>query len=233
MALSTGNIFDAASSGELGNSPFLGTIGRLLGFCRVTTSVQTSIAALVPDPSNRLGSYDNSGATPKGSPMVIPDGAYVVQVKWGIPNINLFQNATSSQDVLAGTNTDALKVATVGQGVTVSVANSLGGISTAFGSGGKLPANAFDVAYGKEINIYANEASAVTGLGAYSGGTDASRAVRLFSVDSTNIAAGSGIFLQNIPVGVGHPQFYDIPIQVIYRLPMSSSGLFLDTQPLY
>ncbi len=67
------------------------------------------------------------------------------------------------------------------------------------------------------INPFANEAVAVTGLGAYTG-TDADRTVNLYSTVTAGTSVGSGISVANIPVGFGFPQWVDIPIQIKYWL---------------
>jgi len=119
--------------------------------------------------------------------------------------------------VLTGTSTNTLKVATAAQGVASTVANSLGGLSAQVQANGNfLAADHFSV-LGKVINPFANEAVAVTGLGAYTG-TDADRTVNLYSTVTAGTSVGSGISVANIPVGFGFPQWVDIPIQIKYWL---------------
>ena len=226
MSVSFGNIIGTENTTLIINSPIGGSIGSLEGLFRVTSTPQTVITARIP--TNPLGTDQIPGSATLGiSPnLIIPDGAYVYQVVWKLPSL-VFNPAANSRiyNHLVGTSTDLLKVATAGQGVSVTTANSLGGLSAAIQSSGNFAAAAFETALGKWINPFANEASAITGLGAYSSLTDAQRTVNLYSVNSTGMAAGSGISSANIPIGYGYPQYVDIPIQVMYWLPPSIDTL--------
>jgi len=109
--------------------------------------------------------------------------------------------------------------------VTSTVANSLGGVSAAFDSNGIF--SAFGTSYGKRINPFANEAGTITGLGTYSGGTDADRTVVLYSVNSTDIAAGSGYYAAGVGAGFGYPStFIDIPVFVTVWIPNDCPSIF-------
>jgi len=177
---------------------------RMAGTARVTTAV--TLSTTVKQRVNVKGQDDVN--------MVIPDGGYVVRCDWKVPSLAVGPQVPNAiSDGLRGTATDKLKVATAGQGVTSTVANSLGGVSAAFAASGVF--GAFGTSYGKRLNPFANDASAVTGMGAYSGGTDADRTVTLFSVDSTDILAGSGYYAAGVGAGFGYPTtFIDIPVFV-------------------
>lgn len=225
MSLTFGNFLGTENSGLIVNSPISGALGSIDGVFRVTTTPQTVITARIP--MNPLGTDQVAGSelltiSPN---LIIPNGAYVTEVTWTLP-ANAFSPTQQSFafNVLTGTSTDLLKVATNQQGVSVTSANSLGGVSGAIQANGNFLAADHFTALGKNINPFANEASAVTGLGSYTG-TDVQRTVQLFSVNSTVTAAGSGISVANIPVGFGFPQWVDIPIQIKYWLPPTVDAL--------
>ncbi len=226
MSAALGNNIGTENQGLIVNSPISGALGVIDGVFRVTTTPQTVITARVP--TNPLGTDSVAGSelltiSPN---LIIPDGAYVTEVTWMLP-ASSFNPASQSYayNVLTGTSTNTLKVATANQGVTGTVANSLGGLSAQIQSNGNfLAADHFSV-LGKRINPFANEASAVTGLGDYSGQTDAQRTVQLFSTVTAGTSAGSGISVANIPVGFGFPQWVDIPIVIKYWLPPTVDAL--------
>ena len=216
MSATFGNFIGTENSGQLINSPISGALGVIDGVFRVTTTPQTVITARVP--MNPLGTDSVAGSelltiSPN---LIIPLNAYVSEVTWTLP-ASAFSPTQQAfvYNVLTGTSTNTLKVATNVQGVTSTVANSLGGLSAQVQSTGNfLAADHFSV-LGKVINPFANENSAVTGLGSYTG-TDADRTVNLYSTVTAGTSAGSGISVANIPVGFGFPQWVDIPIQIKY-----------------
>ena len=225
MSATFGNFLGTENALGIINSPISGSLGMINGVFRVTTTPQTVITARIP--KNPLGTDQVAGSelltiSPN---LVIPSGAYVTEVTWTLP-ASSFNPASQSYayNVLTGTSTDLLKVATNQQGVSVSSANSLGGVSASIQASGNFLSTDHFTALGKNINPFANEASAVTGLGSYSG-TDTQRTVQLFSVNSTVTAAGSGISVANIPTGFGFPQWVDIPIVIKYWLPPTVDAL--------
>lgn len=226
MSATFGNYIGSENAGRLINTPISGSLGAISGVFRVTTTPQTVITARVP--SNPLGTDSLAGSelltiSPN---LIIPDGAYVTEVTWMLPASSFNPASQAYQyNVLTGTSTNTLKVATADQGVAGTVANSLGGLSAQIQSTGNfLAADHFSV-LGKVINPFANEASAVTGLGAYSSLTDAQRTVNLYSTVTAGTSAGSGISVANIPTGFGYPQYVDIPIQIKYWLPPTVDAL--------
>ena len=226
MSATFGNFLGTENSGLLVNSPISGALGMIDGLFRVTTTPQTVITARIP--MNPLGtdSVPGSDLLTISPPLVIPDGAYVTEVTWMLP-ASAFSPTQQSfvYNVLTGTSTNTLKVATASQGVAGAVADSLGGLSAQVQANGNfLAADHFSV-LGKRINPFANEASAVTGLGAYSSLTDAQRTVNLYSTVTAGTSAGSGISVANIPVGFGSPQWVDIPIQIKYWMPPTVDAL--------
>jgi hypothetical protein len=225
MSATFGNFLGTENSGLIVNSPISGALGMIDGLFRVTTTPQTVITARIP--KNPLGTDKVPGSelltiSPN---LIIPNNAYVTEVTWMLPGSAFSPTQQSfAFNVLTGTSTDLLKVATNQQGVSVTSANSLGGVSGAVQANGNFLSTDHFTALGKNINPFANEASAVTGLGSYTG-TDAQRTVQLFSVNSTVTAAGSGISVANIPVGFGFPQWVDIPIQIKFWLPPTVDAL--------
>jgi hypothetical protein len=218
MSATFGNYIGSENAGNLVNSPISGVIGSIDGIFRVTTTPQTVITARIP--TNPLGTDQVAGSelltiSPN---LIIPLNAYVTEVSWMLPGSAFSPNQQSFVfNVLTGTSTNTLKVATAAQGVASTVANSLGGLSAQVQANGNfLAADHFSV-LGKVINPFANEAVAVTGLGAYTG-TDADRTVNLYSTVTAGTSVGSGISVANIPVGFGFPQWVDIPIQIKYWL---------------
>jgi hypothetical protein len=218
MSATFGNYIGSENAGNLVNSPISGVIGAIDGIFRVTTTPQTVITARIP--ANPLGTDQVAGSelltiSPN---LIIPLNAYVTEVSWMLPGSAFSPNQQSFVfNVLTGTSTNTLKVATAAQGVASTVANSLGGLSAQVQANGNfLAADHFSV-LGKVINPFANEAVAVTGLGAYTG-TDADRTVNLYSTVTAGTSVGSGISVANIPVGFGFPQWVDIPIQIKYWL---------------
>jgi hypothetical protein len=218
MSATFGNYIGSENAGNLVNSPISGVIGAIDGIFRVTTTPQTVITARIP--TNPLGTDQVAGSelltiSPN---LIIPLNAYVTEVSWMLPGSAFSPNQQSFVfNVLTGTSTNTLKVATAVQGVASTVANSLGGLSAQVQANGNfLAADHFSV-LGKVINPFANEAVAVTGLGAYTG-TDADRTVNLYSTVTAGTSVGSGISVANIPVGFGFPQWVDIPIQIKYWL---------------
>jgi hypothetical protein len=218
MSATFGNYIGSENAGNLVNSPISGVIGAIDGVFRVTTTPQTVITARIP--ANPLGTDQVAGSelltiSPN---LIIPLNAYVTEVSWMLPGSAFSPNQQSFVfNVLTGTSTNTLKVATAVQGVASTVANSLGGLSAQVQANGNfLAADHFSV-LGKVINPFANEAVAVTGLGAYTG-TDADRTVNLYSTVTAGTSVGSGISVANIPVGFGFPQWVDIPIQIKYWL---------------
>jgi hypothetical protein len=216
MSAAFGNNIGTENQGLIVNSPISGALGVIDGVFRVTTTSQAVITARVP--KNPLGTDSLAGSEllTISPDLIIPTGAYVTEVTWMLP-ASSFNPATQAYlyNVLTGTSTDTLKVATNAQGVSGTVANSLGGITAQIQSTGNfLAADHFSV-LGKVINPFANEASAITGLGAYSG-TDADRTVKLYSTVTAGTSVGSGISVANIPTGFGYPQYVDIPIQIKY-----------------
>jgi hypothetical protein len=218
MSATFGNYIGSENAGNLVNSPISGVIGAIDGVFRVTTTPQTVITARIP--TNPLGTDQVAGSelltiSPN---LIIPLNAYVTEVSWMLPGSAFSPNQQSFVfNVLTGTSTNTLKVATAAQGVASTVANSLGGLSAQVQANGNfLAADHFSV-LGKVINPFANEAVAVTGLGAYTG-TDADRTVNLYSTVTAGTSVGSGISVANIPVGFGFPQWVDIPIQIKYWL---------------
>jgi hypothetical protein len=218
MSATFGNYIGSENAGNLVNSPISGVIGAIDGIFRVTTTPQTVITARIP--TNPLGTDQVAGSelltiSPN---LIIPLNAYVTEVSWMLPGSAFSPNQQSFVfNVLTGTSTNTLKVATAAQGVASTVANSLGGLSAQVQANGNfLAADHFSV-LGKVINPFANEAVAVTGLGAYTG-TDADRTVNLYSTVTAGTSVGSGISVANIPVGFGFPQWVDIPIQIKYWL---------------
>lgn len=218
MSATFGNYIGSENAGNLVNSPISGVIGAIDGIFRVTTTPQTVITARIP--ANPLGTDQVAGSelltiSPN---LIIPLNAYVTEVSWMLPGSAFSPNQQSFVfNVLTGTSTNTLKVATAAQGVASTVANSLGGLSAQVQANGNfLAADHFSV-LGKVINPFANEAAAVTGLGAYTG-TDADRTVNLYSTVTAGTSVGSGISVANIPVGFGFPQWVDIPIQIKYWL---------------
>jgi|NOAtaT_6_FD_contig_111_935983_length_4209_multi_5_in_0_out_0_2 hypothetical protein len=218
MSATFGNYIGSENAGNLVNSPISGVIGAIDGVFRVTTTPQTVITARIP--ANPLGTDQVAGSelltiSPN---LIIPLNAYVTEVSWMLPGSAFSPNQQSFVfNVLTGTSTNTLKVATAAQGVASTVANSLGGLSAQVQANGNfLAADHFSV-LGKVINPFANEAVAVTGLGAYTG-TDADRTVNLYSTVTAGTSVGSGISVANIPVGFGFPQWVDIPIQIKYWL---------------
>ena len=216
MSATFGNFLDTENTGNLVNSPISGVLRQIDGIFRVTTTAQTVITARVP--MNPLGTDSVAGSelltiSPN---LIIPNNAYVTEVTWTLPGSAYSPTQQAYvYNVLTGTATDLLKVATASQGVTSTVANSLGGVSGIVQTGGNFLAADHFTALGKYINPFANEASAITGLGAYTG-TDAQRTVNLYSVATGSITAGSGISVANIPTGFGFPQWVDIPISIKY-----------------
>lgn len=225
MSAAFGNNLGTENQGLIVNSPISGSLGVVDGIFRVTTTPQTVITARIP--MNPLGtdSVPGSDLLTISPNLIIPNNAYVTEVTWTLPAsaVSPTQQAFA-YNVLTGTATDLLKVATNQQGVTVTVANSLGGVSGIIQTGGNFLAADHFTALGKNINPFANEASAITGLGSYTG-TDAQRTVQLFSVATGSITTGSGISVANIPVGFGFPQWVDIPIQIKYWLPPTVDAL--------
>lgn len=225
MSATFGNFLGTENSGLIVNSPISGALGSIDGLFRVTTTPQTVITARIP--KNPLGTDNVAGSelltiSPN---LIIPNNAYVTEVIWMLPGSAFSPTQQSfAFNVLTGTSTDLLKVATNQQGVSVTSANSLGGVSGAVQANGNFLSTDHFTPLGKNINPFANEASAVTGLGSYTG-TDAQRTVQLFSVNSTVTAAGSGISVANIPVGFGSPQWVDIPIQIKFWLPPTVDAL--------
>lgn len=218
MSATFGNYIGSENAGNLVNSPISGAIGAIDGIFRVTTTPQTVITARIP--TNPLGTDQVAGSelltiSPN---LIIPLNAYVTEVSWMLPGSAFSPNQQSFVfNVLTGTSTNTLKVATAVQGVASTVANSLGGLSAQVQANGNfLAADHFSV-LGKVINPFANEAVAVTGLGAYTG-TDADRTVNLYSTVTAGTSVGSGISVANIPIGFGFPQWVDIPIQIKYWL---------------
>ncbi|MFN7394170.1 MAG: hypothetical protein ACK5U6_17265 [Pseudanabaena sp.] len=218
MSATFGNYIGSENAGNLVNSPISGVIGAIDGVFRVTTTPQTVITARIP--ANPLGTDQVAGSelltiSPN---LIIPLNAYVTEVSWMLPGSAFSPNQQSFVfNVLTGTSTNTLKVATAVQGVASTVANSLGGLSAQVQANGNfLAADHFSV-LGKVINPFANEAVAVTGLGAYTG-TDADRTVNLYSTVTAGTSVGSGISVANIPIGFGFPQWVDIPIQIKYWL---------------
>lgn len=218
MSATFGNYIGSENAGNLVNSPISGVIGAIDGIFRVTTTPQTVITARIP--ANPLGTDQVAGSelltiSPN---LIIPLNAYVTEVSWMLPGSAFSPNQQSFVfNVLTGTSTNTLKVATAAQGVASTVANSLGGLSAQVQANGNfLAADHFSV-LGKVINPFANEAVAVTGLGAYTG-TDADRTVNLYSTVTAGTSVGSGISVANIPIGFGFPQWVDIPIQIKYWL---------------
>lgn len=218
MSATFGNYIGSENAGNLVNSPISGVIGAIDGIFRVTTTPQTVITARIP--TNPLGTDQVAGSelltiSPN---LIIPLNAYVTEVSWMLPGSAFSPNQQSFVfNVLTGTSTNTLKVATAAQGVASTVANSLGGLSAQVQANGNfLAADHFSV-LGKVINPFANEAVAVTGLGAYTG-TDADRTVNLYSTVTAGTSVGSGISVANIPIGFGFPQWVDIPIQIKYWL---------------
>jgi hypothetical protein len=215
MAQSLGNFIANDNVGQF-NNPMGGVIGVINGVFRLTTTVQTVITARVPtNPvgNDQVGASWDLGISPN---LIIPTNAYVFEVGWFLPKIQPNASGqTFSNNIITGTATDKLKVATVQQGVTSTVANSLGGVSGAVQTGGNFLITDLDSVYGKIINPYNTAAAAITGTGAYSG-TAAQNTVQLFSVDTTDILAGSGISVANLPSGQGYPQFLDVPVWIKY-----------------
>lgn len=216
MSATFGNFLGTENSGLLVNSPISGALGIIDGLFRVTTTPQTVITARVP--MNPLGtdSVPGSDLLTISPNLIIPTGAYVTEVTWMLPALAVSPTLqTYAYNVLTGTSTNTLKVATAVQGVSGTVANSLGGLTAQIQSTGNfLAADHFSV-LGKRINPFANEDSAITGLGSYTG-TDAERTVNLYSTVTAGTSAGSGISVANIPVGFGFPQWVDIPIKIKY-----------------
>lgn len=217
MAQSLGNFIDNNSTGQF-NNPMGGLVGVLNGVFRVTPTVQTVITARIPtNPvgNDQVGAAWDLGISPN---LVIPTGAYVFETSWFLPEVAINPSSQVRQtNILTGTATDGLKVATFAQGVTSTVANSLGGVSGAVQATGNFLAADLDTAIGKVINPYNTAAAAIAGTGTYSG-TVAQLTVNLYSVDTTDILAGNGISVANISSGQGFPQFLDIPIQIKYWL---------------
>ena len=225
MSAAFGNYIGTENGGLIVNSPFAGSIGTLDGLFRVTSTPQLVITGRVP--MNPLGTDAIAGSEllTISPPIIIPEGAYLTEVTWMLPG-QAFSPAAQeySFNNLTGVATDLLKVATLGQGVGGTVAASLGGLSAAVQASTNFLAASHFTALGKFINPNANEASAITALGAYTG-TDSQRTVQLFSVASGGTTAGSGISALNIPSGFGVSQWIDIPIQIKYWLPPSVNSL--------
>ena len=225
MSATFGNFLGTENSGLLVNSPISGSLGMIDGVFRVTTTPQTVITARVP--TNPLGTDQVPGSelltiSPN---LIIPNNAYVTEVLWMLPGSAFSPTQQSFVfNVLTGTSTNTLKVATNSQGVASTVANSLGGLSAQVQANGNFLAADHFTALGKNINPFANEAAAITGLGLYTG-TDADRTVNLYSTVTAGTSAGSGISVANIPVGFGFPQWVDIPIQIKFWLPPTVDAL--------
>lgn len=225
MSATFGNFLGTENSGLLVNSPISGALGMIDGIFRVTATPQTVITARIP--MNPLGTDQVPGSelltiSPN---LIIPNNAYVTEVTWMLPGSAFSPTQQSfAFNVLTGTSTNTLKVATNSQGVAGTVAASLGGLSAQVQANGNFLSTDHFTPLGKNINPFANEASAVTGLGSYTG-TDADRTVNLYSTVTAGTSAGSGISVANIPVGFGFPQWVDIPIQIKFWLPPTVDAL--------
>jgi len=191
-----------------------GTFTTLYGAARVTNAAaSTQLVLPVMLRGDQIGRQDQ--------PMIIPDGAFVVAAVWHIPAPAILptENAIIARGI-TGTATDLLKLNTAGftnQGLTGSTANSLGGVTGAFAASGFLPTSSLETTLGKNINAFDNAASAVAGLGLFTAGsfTAAQRTVNIYSVDTTAIAAGSGVTVSGLPSGYGYSDVaMDIGVQV-------------------
>jgi hypothetical protein len=217
MSTLPGNLINATSAltERIHNVINSGSTVVLGGIARITNAAAgTQLVIPVVIPSNRKGVAN--------TPMVIPTGSFVFQVAWTVPAATGTPNDTAPiLDGVRGTSTDKLKLATAGQGVSATAADSLGGVSSAFVATGLL--GALGVGYNvdliKAVNPFDNAASAVAGLGAFSS-TDASRTVNLYSVSTADTAAGSGITVAGLSAGYGFPtEYVDVPVQVYCWLP--------------
>lgn len=210
MAVLVGNLItETAGLNKRIHLPDGSAILRLAGTARVGKT--PTLSTIVKQRVNVKGQDDLD--------MIVPDNSFVIRCDWKVPSLAVGSQVPNTiNDGLRGTAGDKLKVATAGQGVTSTVASSLGGVSAAFDSNGIF--SAFGVSYGKRINPFANDAAAIAGLGTYSGGTEADRTVVLFSVNATDIAAGSGYYAAGVGAGFGYPStFIDIPVFVTVWIP--------------
>jgi len=122
MSATFGNYIGSENAGNLVNSPISGVIGAIDGVFRVTTTPQTVITARIP--ANPLGTDQVAGSelltiSPN---LIIPLNAYVTEVSWMLPGSAFSPNQQSFVfNVLTGTSTNTLKVATAAQGVASTV----------------------------------------------------------------------------------------------------------------
>jgi hypothetical protein len=233
MSNTLGSFLGVENNVTMNNNPFGGRIQTQSGYARITTTLQTVIPVLIWN--------EDMGASPTPSPaLVVPDGGFVFQVSWGIPSYTFGPVAyTTPTNVLVGTSTDTLKIATAQQGVTTAPASCLGGALNStntitngmqglggtngqFAASGNLPAAGFNAPIYNSVNYYLNSGT-VAGIGLFAAGsaTVAQRTVNLYSTVTAGTSTGSGVSVANIPTGFGYPQFLDIPVVVKTWLPPS------------